>query len=161
MAAEVEQRVHSGEGMNPSASLLSGAVTHEQLLEMIGGKANADDVYTKTETDNKLSGKAAKATTLSGYGITDAYTKTETDNKFAALPVLLFNGGIPYLCDALKDSGGNSVLDSGQNEVVSRVRLNTDGGADILLTLENRIGELERRVYAALGHVIHDSAFKM
>ena len=142
MAAEVEQRVHSGEGMNPSASLLSGAVTHEQLLEMIGGKA-------------------AKATTLSGYGITDAYTKTETNNKFAALPVLLFNGGIPYLCDALKDSGGASVLDSGRNEVVSRVRLNTDGDANILLVLENRIGELERRIYAAFEHVIHDSAFKM
>ena len=89
------------------------------------------------------------------------YTKTETDNKFAALPVLLFNGGIPYLCDALKDSGGNSVLDSGRNEVVSRVRLNTDGDANILLVLENRIGELEQRVCAAFGHVIHDSAFKM
>ena len=161
MAAEVERRVHSGEGRNPGASLLSGAVTHGQLLEMIDGKADADGVYTKTETDNKLSGKAAKATTLGGYGITDAYTKTETDNKFAALPVLLLNGGIPYLCDALKDSGGASVLDSGRNEVVSRVRLNTDGGADILPTLENRIGELERRIYAALGHAIHDSAFKM
>ena len=69
------------------------------------------DSYTKTEVDNKVNvrssstlpddapdgtiiinpdegtnvinidGKADKATTLSGYGITDAYTKTETDNK--------------------------------------------------------------------------------
>ena len=28
-----------------------------------------------------ISGKADKATTLKGYGITDAYTKTETENK--------------------------------------------------------------------------------
>lgn len=58
-------------------------------------KANKADVYTKTETyskseiDNKgfltehqdISGKADKATSLAGYGITDAYTKTETDGK--------------------------------------------------------------------------------
>lgn len=58
-------------------------------------KANAADVYKKTETYSKteidgkgfltehqdISGKADKATTLQGYGIVDAYTKTETDNK--------------------------------------------------------------------------------
>ena len=58
-------------------------------------KANKADVYTKTETyskseiDNKgfltehqdISGKADKATSLAGYGITDAYTKTETDTQ--------------------------------------------------------------------------------
>ena len=38
------------------------------------------DSYTKTEVDNALGGKADKATTLKGYGITDAYTKTEVDN---------------------------------------------------------------------------------
>ena len=32
--------------------------------------------------NNTLSGKADKATTLSGYGITDAYTKTEADGRF-------------------------------------------------------------------------------
>ena len=142
MAAEVERRTHGGAGMNQSASLLGGTVTHADLLGMIDDKAD-------------------KATTLSGYGIMNAYTMTETDNKFAALPVLLFNGGIPYLGDALKDSAGNSVLDSGRNEVVSRVRLNTDRGADVLLTLEKRIGELERRIYAMFGKVIQDSGFKM
>ena len=38
------------------------------------------DAYTKTEVDNAMGGKADKATTLAGYGITDAYTKTEVDN---------------------------------------------------------------------------------
>lgn len=42
-------------------------------------KADSDSVYTKTQTDNLLNAKAAKATTLAGYGITDAYTKTAVD----------------------------------------------------------------------------------
>lgn len=62
-------------------------------------KANAADVYKKTETYSKteidqkgfltehqdISGKADKATTLAGYGITDAYTKTQTDDKITEL----------------------------------------------------------------------------
>lgn len=58
-------------------------------------KANKSEVYLKTETYSKteiddkgfltehqdISGKADKATTLQGYGITDAYTKTQTDAK--------------------------------------------------------------------------------
>ena len=56
-------------------------------------KADAANVYTKTEADTKLAdyaktadvntalaGKADKATTLAGYGIADAYTKGEVDN---------------------------------------------------------------------------------
>ena len=38
---------------------------------------------TKTEVTEGLSGKADKANTLAGYGITDAYTRTEADGKFA------------------------------------------------------------------------------
>ena len=37
----------------------------------LGTKADAANVYTKTETDAKLGTKADKATTLAGYGITD------------------------------------------------------------------------------------------
>lgn len=54
-------------------------------------KANAADVYPKTQTyskteiDNKLNGKANSATTLSGYGITDAYTKSEVDGKLSSV----------------------------------------------------------------------------
>ncbi len=42
------------------------------------------DAYTKSEVNAKVSGKADKATTLSGYGVTNAYTKTEVDNKVSA-----------------------------------------------------------------------------
>lgn len=48
--------------------------------------------YTKTEIDNKgyltqhqdISGKADKATTLSGYGITDAQSKIDNNNKLSS-----------------------------------------------------------------------------
>lgn len=58
------------------------------------GKANKSEVYTKTEVDTALSGKANtsdipdisgkadKATTLAGYGITDAYKKIEINQMF-------------------------------------------------------------------------------
>lgn len=53
------------------------------LAGMIAEKADADDVYTKTETDSLLDAKADTATTLEGYGITDAYTQTEVDALLA------------------------------------------------------------------------------
>ncbi len=62
--------------------------------EALGTAAKADTTSTVTEdsTDvltsggafTALAGKADKATTLAGYGITDAYTKTETDNAITA-----------------------------------------------------------------------------
>lgn len=65
--------------------------SHEDVVtalnEAIGNKADKTAV---TELSNALdaltttvNGKADKATTLAGYGITDAYTKTETDTKIA------------------------------------------------------------------------------
>ena len=59
-------------------------------------KADQSNTYSKTEVDTKLSGKANtsdipdvsgkadKATTLSGYGINNAYTKTQTDTLLNA-----------------------------------------------------------------------------
>ena len=49
----------------------------------LDAKANAADVYTKTEVDTKLAKKANSSTTLAGYGITDAYTSTEVDTELA------------------------------------------------------------------------------
>lgn len=67
----------------------------------IATKANSADVYSKIDMDTELGkkadktavetltttvdGKANKATTISGYGITDAYTKTEVDAKVASV----------------------------------------------------------------------------
>lgn len=44
----------------------------------LGTIIDSKDIITKEYLDNKLSTKANKSTTLSGYGITDAYTKDET-----------------------------------------------------------------------------------
>lgn len=42
------------------------------------------DVYTKTQVDSLLAGKADNATTLAGYGITDAYTQSQVNTLLAA-----------------------------------------------------------------------------
>ena len=68
------------------------AATKKYVDDGLTPKANAADVYTKTQIDDKgfltehqdISGKADKATTLEGYGIEDAYTKTETDSAIDA-----------------------------------------------------------------------------
>lgn len=43
------------------------------------------DAYTETEVNGLLNAKANTATTLSGYGITDAYTKLEVDGKLSSV----------------------------------------------------------------------------
>lgn len=48
------------------------------LTTDLAAKANADDVYSKTDADDKFAGKA---TTLEGYGITDAYTQEQVNTK--------------------------------------------------------------------------------
>lgn len=50
----------------------------------LNAKADKSDTYTKAQTDSLLGGKADKATTLAGYGISDAYTKTEADTLLGA-----------------------------------------------------------------------------
>ena len=46
------------------------------------GTYSASATYTDGTVGKAIQGKADKATTLSGYGITNAYTKTEADGKF-------------------------------------------------------------------------------
>ncbi len=57
--------------------------------------ANLSALDTQVKTNaTAIAGKADKATTLSGYGITDAYTKTAADNKFAQKATTLSGYGI-------------------------------------------------------------------
>lgn len=56
------------------------AITAEKERAEAAEKANADAI---TALETTVDGKADKATTLEGYGITDAYTKTETDSAIA------------------------------------------------------------------------------
>lgn len=67
-------------------------VEHSHTLAEISDYVAPDlsDYATKDEldayaTDEELAGKADKATTLAGYGITDTYTKTELDKKLTEI----------------------------------------------------------------------------
>ena len=87
---ELEERVNNispgGSGENPS---LEGYATLQYVDNKFATKTEVANFVTETELESKgyltehqdISGKADKATTLSGYGITDAYTRTEIDAK--------------------------------------------------------------------------------
>lgn len=66
-----------------------------------GALANLDEVAMENltqELQELINGKADKATTLEGYGITDAYTKEETDSAIAtaASKVYKFKGSVTF-----------------------------------------------------------------
>jgi len=63
---------------------LGSYATTEAMNTALDLKANANDVYTKTATNDLLATKANAATTLAGYGITDAYTKDEIDTTLGS-----------------------------------------------------------------------------
>lgn len=76
-----------------------------------GDKGDTGNDYVLTPQDKTdiagmvdISGKADKATTLAGYGITDAYTKTQTDTFFSDT-----NADIADIADALLGINAGSV----------------------------------------------------
>lgn len=94
---------------------------HNALVDIVNGKANAADVYSKTEADAKF---AEKADTLAEYGITDAYTKGETYSR-------------QEIADLIADiTGGESAADV-------LAALNTYKGEN-----DERVGKVEDRVKA-------------
>lgn len=79
----------SGQTISINTTELAGTfATVASVTTQLNGKADKattlagygiTDAYKKTEVDTKVNTKADKSTTLAGYGITNAYTKTETD----------------------------------------------------------------------------------
>lgn len=59
--------------------------TQTELLAAAKTEAQSLVAAHETAVNTALDGKADKATTLNGYGITDAYTKTELDTKFTTI----------------------------------------------------------------------------
>ena len=59
--------------------------TQDELLASAKAEAEALVNAHETSVNEALTGKADKATTLSGYGITDAYTKTEIDSTIETI----------------------------------------------------------------------------
>ena len=79
----------------------------EALSEAAEAAQDLLDTYDVTMTET-LGGKADKATTLAGYGISDAYTKNEADGKFATKATTLAGYGIT---DAYTKEEVNGLLD--------------------------------------------------
>lgn len=52
------------------------------LTNNYAAKSHTHTIAQITNLQTTLDGKANKATTLAGYGITDAYTKTESDGRY-------------------------------------------------------------------------------
>lgn len=74
----------NGEGEGSIKKALSDAKAYTDTVAE--GKADAEhthEIADITGLQGALDGKADKATTLAGYGITDAYTKGEADTKIA------------------------------------------------------------------------------
>ena len=74
----------NGEGEGSIKKALSDAKAYTDTE--VAKKANAQHTHAiadVTDLQITLDGKANKATTLAGYGISDAYTKGETDSKIA------------------------------------------------------------------------------
>ena len=88
----------------------------------IAKKANASDVYTKTESDSKLNAKA---------NIADVYSKTETDNKFVL-------------------KADNSVV-SAQAADISNLRTDVNAHTKRLDHLDNRVNKLDKDLKRGLA----------
>ena len=74
----------NGEGEGSIKKALSDAKAYTDTE--VAKKANAQHTHAIADVTNlqtTLDGKANKATTLAGYGITDAYTQSQTDSKIA------------------------------------------------------------------------------
>lgn len=74
----------NGKGEGSIKKALSDAKAYTDTVAE--GKADAEhthEIADVTDLQTTLDGKANKATTLAGYGITDAYTQTQTDSKIA------------------------------------------------------------------------------
>lgn len=129
--AAVDSIMELAEAMETNADAI------DALRDIAGGKADAEHnhdnrYYTESEIDTKISnintsisGKAAKATTLSGYGITDAYTKSQVDSALSSKANTSDIPTVPTKVSAFtNDSGYLTVVPS---EYVTETELSAKG----------------------------------
>ena len=100
----------------------SDVYTKTESDRKLDAKANASDVYTKTESDSKLNAKA---------NVADVYSKTETDNKFAL-------------------KADNSVV-SAQAADISNLRTDVNAHTKRLDHLDNRVNKLDKDLKRGLA----------
>ena len=129
----------------------SNYVTTDDLSGAIS--TATENMVTDTELTDALAGKADKATTLAGYGITDAYTTAQIDEKLEDVAV----GGMEGMEQVL--AGKQDV--SNLVQVVSEAdttkypsgaavykELETKANASELDTLEQTVGQLDSTINA-------------
>lgn len=74
----------NGEGEGSIKKALTDAKAYtDQEVATKADTEHTHEIADVTDLQTTLDGKANKATTLEGYGITDAYTQTQTDSKIA------------------------------------------------------------------------------
>ena len=80
------------------ANLVNGSPAALDTLYELANALGNDPNFSATVM-NLIGQKAAKATTIAGYGITDAYTKTEADGKYASTGYGLGTNVLPTVSD--------------------------------------------------------------
>lgn len=123
---------------------LAGAVFVESKAEKDSVHATAvytqEEVYTKSETDKELAkkadataldGKADKATTLAGYGITNAYTKAAVNKKIAAEAAARKQADQNNL--KIDEHGVVTMVKDDSNQDVNKLVLKVDGDNQITM----------------------------
>ena len=144
VTSEIAKGYGKSAGSKGVKALLSGLVA---LSIAMGGYGLADavfvdsrnaeegvyttEVYTKTETDAALNGKANTATTLAGYGITDAYTQTEVNGKITAEETARKAADQNNL--KIGDNGEILKVKEDSTEAVNKLVLNKDGNNPITM----------------------------
>lgn len=131
--AAVDSIMELAEAMETNADAI------EALRGIAGGKADADHnhdsrYYTESEIDTKISnintsigGKAAKATTISGYGITDAYTKSQVDSALSGKANTSDIPTVPTKVSAFTNDSG--YLTAVPSEYITETELSAKGYA--------------------------------
>lgn len=125
------------------------------LTTAIGTKANASEVYTKSDIDTTVSGlntaideKATKATTLAGYGITDAYTKEQVDAKIAG--TFKFMGEKSSMEELPADAKAGDVYQVGEKEYAYDGDSWVELGFNVDLTAYAKTAEVDTKLAAKL-----------
>jgi nicotinamide mononucleotide (NMN) deamidase PncC len=80
--AELAKKVDNDTFETVSGQVDTNKTNIEAITALIGDRAEGDVDTVFAKLTALANGKADKATTLAGYGITDAYTKDEADKKF-------------------------------------------------------------------------------
>jgi phage minor structural protein len=135
----IQQAIQEAEQkLNQAKAELETEIATKADAEWVDGqlvlKANASDVYTKTETDSKLDAKADKATT---------YTKTEVDNALnSKVSVTQYNTDMNGIVTRLNSA--ESRVTQTENELATKVS-NTTYQQD-KTAINNNISDLQTRM---------------